>query len=366
LPLWATYGVDRRNGGFHEKLDFALEPVEEMRRARLVSRQIYSFAIGHEMGWTGPAEELVRHGLDFLIAHLIRADGTVIAACSADGSLINDQYDPCDYAFVLLALATAARKLADRDALLDLATRIRARLIAGWAHPRIGFEEASPRKLPLKANPHMHLFEAFLAWAELVGPIDPSWQAAANAMAELALDKLIHPRTGALPEGFDGDWNPMPDARGLLIEPGHQFEWSWLLGRWALATGRQDGFERSRRLALIGEAQGIDLARGVAVNALDERFEIRDPDAKLWPQAERIKAWYALGTHPMNSPSDQTEALSRLKPAVAGLERYLVDAPAGLWHENMRVDSSFVVEPVRASSLYHLTCAIHALAEKPL
>jgi mannose/cellobiose epimerase-like protein (N-acyl-D-glucosamine 2-epimerase family) len=366
LPLWATHGVDRDHGGFYEKLDFALEPVEEMRRARLVSRQIYSFATGHELGWTGPAEELVRHGLDFLLAHLIRADGTVIAACSADGRLINDRYDPCDYAFVLLALATAARQLADRDALLDLASRIRGRLIAGWAHPQCGFEEASQRELPLKANPQMHLFEAFLAWAELVGSTDPSWQATADGMAELALDKLINPQTGALPEEFDGDWNPMPDAHGLLIEPGHQFEWSWLLGRWACRTGRQNGFESARRLASIGEVHGIDLARGVAVNALNERFEIRDADAKLWPQAERIKAWRALGTHPMNSSSGRNEAQARLTSTIAGLNRYFVDAPAGLWHENMRPDGSFVVEPVRASSLYHLTCAIHALAEKPL
>jgi mannose/cellobiose epimerase-like protein (N-acyl-D-glucosamine 2-epimerase family) len=53
LPLWAAYGVDRERGGFFERLNFDLTPIEELRRARLVARQIYCFATGHALGWGG-------------------------------------------------------------------------------------------------------------------------------------------------------------------------------------------------------------------------------------------------------------------------------------------------------------------------
>ena len=201
LPLWADKGVDRAQGGFYERLNRDLTPYEEPRRARLVSRQIYCFAAGHDMGWDGAAAELVAHGLDFLTTRLLADDGTVIMAVSIDGSMTKTDYDPYDYAFVLFALAAAAKSLAGREDLHALAQKVRDRLIANWKHPVIGFTEA----LPLKSNPHMHLLEAFLAWAELVGDEDSKWQTLADEMVELARTRLIDPATGALTEFFTAD-----------------------------------------------------------------------------------------------------------------------------------------------------------------
>ena len=144
LPLWATYGVDRQNGGFYERLNRDLTPFEEPRRARLVSRQIYCFAMGHELGWDGPAGELVAHGLAFLNNHLVKPNGEVLMAVSPDGTVINQGYDPYDYAFVLLGLAAAARKLGDREALHNLALRVLEYLVKERSHAQIGFYEPPP------------------------------------------------------------------------------------------------------------------------------------------------------------------------------------------------------------------------------
>ncbi|MBN9000495.1 MAG: AGE family epimerase/isomerase, partial [Rhizobiales bacterium] len=167
-------------------------------------------------------------------------------------------------------------------------------LVAGYAHPLAGFEEAAPRTLPLKANPHMHLFETFLAWDAVTGATEPSWRAHADRLAELALSRLILPDTGALPEFFDGDWRPLPDARGLQIEPGHQFEWSWLLLEWLGARRDAKAFAAAVRLAEIGETHGICPDRGVAFGAIDGHLRQRDAEAKLWPQTERLKVWHVL------------------------------------------------------------------------
>ncbi len=353
LPLWADKGVDRAQGGFYERLNRDLTPYEEPRRARLVSRQIYCFAAGKALGWTGSADELIAHGLDFLVNRLLTDDGTVIMAVSIDGSMTKTDYDPYDYAFVLFALAAAAEALHDNRDLHALAQAVRDRLIANWKHPVIGFTEA----LPLKSNPHMHLLESFLAWAELVGDEDPKWQALADEMVELARTRLIDPKTGALTEVFTADWAPAPDAKGLVVEPGHQLEWAWLLMRWADIKGDKDAFDLAWRLVEIAEIHGIN-AHKVAFNALDEQFQVRDAEAKLWPQTERLKALHTLTFHPMATAEQKAFAQGRMAEAVAGLEVYFLKEPAGLWQEVMRADGTLDDQPTRASSLYHITCAI--------
>jgi mannose/cellobiose epimerase-like protein (N-acyl-D-glucosamine 2-epimerase family) len=361
LPFWAGRGVDRRRGGFFEKIDRDGRPMECMRRARLVSRQIYCFATAHALGWGGAAPEIVEHGLDFLLRHLVMADGTVCSAVSADGEEVDGSYDPYDYAFVLFGLAAAARVLAPSDYLATIAGKIRGRLVDSWKHPELGFEQGRPRTLPLRANPHMHLLEAFLSWEELGRGNDPLWGELANEIVELAVHRLIAADTGALPEHFDGDWRPLPDARGLLVEPGHQFEWAWLLARWAAARSDERVFAAAVRLAELGEAHGTDEKRGVAINELDGNLHVRDSSAKLWPQAERVKAWRLLAGHSMSSAPQAERAERLLTPAIAGLQRYL-DGSSGMWRESMNESGTFDVEPVKASSLYHLTSAIEALA----
>jgi mannose/cellobiose epimerase-like protein (N-acyl-D-glucosamine 2-epimerase family) len=359
LPLWAAYGVDWERGGFFERLNHDLTPFEELRRARLVARQIYCFATGHALGWKGPAKALVEHGLAFLSERLLTPGGTVIQAVSIDGSITKTEYDPYDYAFIMLALATAARELGDRSILHGLAQSVRDQLIAGWSHPLTGFTEP----LPLKSNPHMHLLEAFLAWTELAGSEDPLWQDLAEQMVNLCRTRLIIPQTGALPEFFDADWQPKPDSEGLLlIEPGHQFEWAWLLMRWATLKGDAQVFALAWRLVEIAECHGIDTNRKVVVNALNEHFKVVDAEAKLWPQTERIKALHTLTHHRAAAKPQQAFARRKLPEAIAGLQAYFLSNPAGLWQETMREDGSFAPQPTRASSLYHITCAIATLA----
>ena len=51
---------------------------------------------------------------------------------------------------------------------------------------------------PLFANPNMHLFESFQAWAAVSE--DPSWARLADAQGDLALNRLVDPATGVLAE----------------------------------------------------------------------------------------------------------------------------------------------------------------------
>ena len=148
----------------------------------------------------------------------------------------------------------------------------------------------APGALPQRANPHMHLLEAALAWIAIDD--DPAWRRLADGIAALCLEKFIDPASGALREFFAADWSPAPGVEGRICEPGHHYEWAFLLDRWARLTSRKTP-EAVPRVIAFADAHGLDARRGVVVNAVLADGSIHDPVARLWAQAERIRAYLA-------------------------------------------------------------------------
>ena len=105
-----------------------------------------------------------------------------------------------------------------------------------FAHPAGGFREDRDGRLTLRANPHMHLLEAALAWLA-IDP-NPIWRDLADEIVALCLDRFIDRDTAALREFFASDWTPIRGTPGEVLEPGHHYEWAFLLDRWAKLTGR--------------------------------------------------------------------------------------------------------------------------------
>ncbi len=362
LPLWWTVGTDHTGGGFFEKIDRTGRPVEEPRRTRVVGRQIYVFATAQAMGWAGPADQAMAHGIRFFGRCCLAPDGTVVSTSRTDGTTLNARFDLYDHAFALFGLAAAHGVM--RDAELEaMAIRMLARLREGWRHPEAGFEESVPRSLPLKANPHMHIFEASLAWLD-AKPVASAamWGQLADEIGELCLRRFIDPASGALRELYDGNWQPMPGELGRIVEPGHLFEWAWLLLRWGRLRDNEAALVTGRRLVEIGESHGVDPCRGVAFNELWDDLTPKDHGARLWPQTERIKAWLAMARN-AKDPEQVTHALNKVTLAAQGFAPYLAKDVPGTWHERMREDGSFLDEPSPASSLYHITCAIAELCQ---
>lgn len=341
LPLWWTVGADHAGWGFQEKIDLDGRPVEAPRRARVQARQAYVYAMAGALGWPGPWREAAGRGLDGLAGRYRRPDGLYRALVGAGGEALDETAMLYDQAFVLLALATAraVRPTAEAEALALLqATETHLR------HPAGGFREAGEH--PFQANAHMHLLEACLAWME--AGVDGRFQAVAVEIVELALARFIDPQGGFLREFFAADWTPAPGEAGEIVEPGHQFEWAWLLERWAQRTGDARTSAAARRLYAAGR-RGIDPVRGVAIDELTPALSVRSASARLWPQTERLKAALILGDEP------------QAKAAAAGLWTYLDVETPGVWRDKYRPDGTFVEEPAPASSLYHIVAAIAEL-----
>jgi mannose-1-phosphate guanylyltransferase/mannose-6-phosphate isomerase len=347
LPLWLGVGIDHDRGGYIESLTVTGDRWVSPRRGRVQGRQIYVFATAAELGWVGPGPWAARQGLEFSRRHFERPDGLYRSLVSIDGAALNDEAAIYDQAFALLAMATLQRlgMAADDDLRADTG-RIRAAL-GGLRHPSGGFREIGA--YPFQSNCHMHLLEAAMACLEAG---DASWTPLADEIAEMALSTFIDAKGGFLREFFDADWKPAPGDDGRRVEPGHQFEWAWLMARWGKLRNRDDALLAARRLFDHGK-RGVD-ARGVACNALWDDLTIWDAEARLWPQTEYLKASLILG--------QEADALA----AANGLRLYLQTPVSGVWYDKLRPDGTFIDEPAPASSFYHIICAVRELANHQL
>ena len=358
LPYWASNGVDFETGGFVEQILPDGTPVLDVRRARLVARQIYAFHTAHRLGWRGDGVGLVQHGLEALLNNHISSDGVVIPRYLPATRAGEGDFDLYDQAFALFGLSYAARIFRKAE-FESLALRLLKLMKETWSLSGGGFGETIPPRPPLKANPHMHLFEAAQAWMEISDAEE--WRILASEIADLCLKHFIAPSTGALHEFFDLDWRIDSDTEIDVVEPGHQAEWAWLLIRWFRATGDCRYLEAARRLFSIAETAGVHRSRGRLVNELDAQLKYKTTLMRLWPQTERIKA-ITIFIEEHESAADCIDLEMRLDEAVASLMDYFAHPIAGAWWVHLDDADTPVQEPARASSLYHIMGAASELA----
>ena len=364
LPIWWALGADRDGGGFREALDLAGRPAEPFRRLRVQGRMVYAYALSAALGWRGPWRQAIDHALERLDTTYRRPDDLYRTLASVDGASLEEAALLYDQAFVLIALAAAARAMPERRRALEVrALALLEAVLEAFHHPAGGFAEREHDRSPARygleqegafqCNAQMHLFEAALGWRQ-VGE-DARWAGVADEIGGLCCDRFVDPVTGALTELFDADWRPAAGEAGRVLDPGHHFEWAWLLEQWSWISGRPEGADAARRLFEAGE-RGVDPARGAVMDCLNADFSPRERTARLWPQTERLKAAHLLARRA--GPDRREIYLAAAREAAGALARYLDVPLPGLWRDRMDADGGFVEGPAPGSSLYHLVAAI--------
>jgi len=349
-PRWARNGVES-NGAFFESLGPDGRGIPDPRRARVQPRQVFAFAQAPALGWRGDARGIVRRGIDYFTAHYRRGDGLYRTLVDADGAPLDERAVLYDQAFALLGFAAAAAALDARDEFearaLDLRGAIERLMDAGDG----SFCSDLGRSDLRESNPHMHLLEACLAWVGVGG--DASWSDWVRSLVELACARFIRKDSGALGEQFTPAWQPAPGIGGRTIEPGHQFEWAWLLLR-SEGICRMPLRQTALQLLNFGEQFGVH--RGVVVNQLLDDCTVADADARFWPQTERLKASLLAA-----SRTQETRYWSMAHAAAVSFLPYLETAVPGLWFDVQRPSGETTGAAVPASTFYHLVGAIMAL-----
>jgi mannose-1-phosphate guanylyltransferase/mannose-6-phosphate isomerase len=352
LPLWSTAGVDRQYGGFYEALTFQGQPVIRDKRMRTMARQIYAFSIAGQMGWQGPASELVAHGLSFVEEKGRNKSGGWAKSFRPDGSVADASEDLYDHACLLLAFAHAHRIGNPRALALGEETfsHIEARF-ADLDHG--GYRETPGGLLPRRSNPHMHLLEAYLAWFDVTG--ERQWLDRCAPTVDLFVSRFFDADTWTIGEYFNEDWSQYEGEKGGWTEPGHHFEWAWLLIGFAKATGQPKLIKHARKLYASAIANGLNRATGLAYDAVSKDGFPLVRTSRSWPQTEALKAAIALDE--TGGPDMKPEIEAR----VGRLFRWHIEsAPEGMWIDLIDENGRSKAKDVPASIFYHLVCALTA------
>ncbi len=354
IPNWVERAVVPGQPGYLEYLTPSGEPDWRKTRTTLVTaRLVYVFSLSHFLQPSDAALAAARHGLNFLLHRCRGSDGLFRHAVDPSGQIIDARTDLYDLAFVLFALAWFSRATGDAS-VLEIASETMDFIDAGLAHPEGGFAEDTIGTLPRRQNPHMHLLEAFHALAEASG--DSRWLQAASRIVSLLRERLYDRETGSLGEFFTDDWAPAEGVKGGLREPGHHFEWTWLLYHHARLTGDTGIQAIADRLYAFGLSYGLrEIPDGlpVVVDEVDRSGRLLSGTHLLWPQTEAIKAFAAR----VEFLADQ-DAGRRLDTHLQLVFRHYVKAESGLWFNQLSPSGQPVETALPTRVLYHLAMAI--------
>lgn len=350
LPRWSTSGFDQKHGGFFDALRFDGSPVETLpKRMRVQARQAFSFCFAAKHGWAGDALSLADRTFEFLFANYWHDEGGFIFTVARDGTPHDTRRDSYEQAFALLALAAAYELKADTQ-YLDWTAQILGFLDELADSTFGGFQESASGGLPRRQNPHMHLLEAFLALYEATG--DKAYLARAEKIFTLFQTSFFDATSGTLGEYFDENWQPAQNHLGETVEPGHHFEWVWLLEKLQRHTDAPVS-EAQDALMDFATSHGVDGATHLVFDELSRNGQIRLDTKRLWPQTEHIKALMSFYRR-----TQDKAYLHKAGDVADALNRHYFDVGSGLWRDKLEADNSSGDEMSPASSLYHIILAL--------
>jgi mannose-6-phosphate isomerase len=357
LPAWEKR-VRHPDGGYADGL--TLEGVADWQAPRtllLQARLAYTFAAAsvgdHGNAW---ALDAARRALSLITEAFPSRDGGFVKAIASSGGPPGDPTrDFYDHTFILLAAATLHRVTGEaaHRALLDQVFHF---LEIRLAHPAGGFRETvEPLGTPRRQNPHMHLLEGLLAAYDATG--EAIWLARARSIVDLFLHAFFEPATGTLIEFLTEDLRALPDERGRWREPGHHFEWVWLLLDYHHKAGDERVINPALRLFETGHLYGLRrFSEGVAViEAMRSDGTVLSLNQLLWPQTEYVKAQVARDMY-LGVSGARDEAGAHLRR----LRNTHFQTGGVLWANSLDPDGVALSSFVPARVLYHLAFAVAA------
>lgn len=351
FSLWSREGV-LPNGLFREALDITHRPVEsETVRVRVQGRQTYVFCEARRMGWDdGRADRLIGQGVQALAGPALREDELPGRTILVDGKMLKDaDADLYDTAFALFGLAEAART-GHEDALEAARTILGAVDRNLKDETRGGYTEMLPAPDQRLQNPHMHMLEAYLA-LHTANP-DGGHLDRADALIDLFTTRMFDDETGTIAEVFMPDWSKPAAPSAKYVEPGHQFEWVWLL--WRHAQLREGNLHPAMTKLYSAALRTLDADGRVFAKATPQG-EIVDGSRRTWMQCEALKAHLVMLTLDADEYCDEraVQCFDVL------MDEYLT--PEGGWIDAYHADGQVAADQMPASTGYHVVLAFAEL-----
>jgi len=346
VPLWLGPGWNAELALPYEALDSEHRPLPPQRyRAMACARQLYLFStlIGQVPGAEERAAALFRS----LQRHFHDAEhGGWFYSIDPQGAPLDQRKDLYTHAFILFACAHYWGKVREPlvESVLNAALEVVAQRFAtgdGLYEATLERDWSSLASGPLQ-NPLMHLAEAFLATLSVRE--DLAVQQALTELCTAMHQHFVDPQFSVLmekPLGSVDNW----------YEPGHQFEWYFLLASSPLLQGSVLHAALERAFTFT-EQLGVDQQTGAVRAMLDLGPEggTRDGTQRIWAQAEYLRA-LTLRPHSEAALLQQLQALQ---------QRSL---HAGGWYECRDEHGEVSRKDMPSTTPYHLATCYRGLAE---
>ena len=339
VPLWQGPGWNAELALPFEALDGEHRPMPVQRyRAMACARQLYLFSSRIEKpGAAERAAALFRS----LQRHFHDAEhGGWFYSIDAEGRPLDRRKDLYTHAFIVFACAHYWGKV--REGLVESALNAALDIVAERFARDDGLYEASLDEDwselgigPLQ-NPQMHLAEAFLQTLA-VREDEPTHQALLR-LCDALQAHFIDPTHGLMLE------KPR-EAVDNWFEPGHQFEWFYLLDT---STLLRDTPLHASIVRAFEYAEHCGVKDSAVLAMLDVEGKVLDPTQRIWAQAEYLRA-LAL------RPGRETKVVAQLQ---ALEEQFLHESG---WHECRDGNGAVSRHDMPSTTPYHLATCLEGL-----
>ncbi|MCT6878862.1 MAG: AGE family epimerase/isomerase [Commensalibacter sp.] len=347
FPLWGSIGCDGTEKhpscwGAHEQLTLDGKPdLTGYKRMRVQARQLYAFTQASFMGWS--KGNAIAESIYHFMQNGQQGEGWWARRLTREGKILDPTADLYDLAFIIFSFAWYGRLTGDPKPIHQARQTIRW-IQQYMAFPKGGFKNTLPlEKGYRQQNPHMHLLEATLALYETTG----SEQDLVFVQQLIALFKnyFFDLQRGNLGEYFTENWQSPPGKAGDEIEPGHQYEWIWLLAEYNRLVGGH-AMSEAIRMYEFNRRFAVDKITGLVFNKVKRDGSFMGKSVRLWVQTEAIRA---------TSLMDDEKSYNHLAQIIYNLlYRFFALCPSGTWRDQFNDRLQFCDNKIPTSSFYHI------------
>lgn len=344
LNNWSIHGIDKDLGFSYESMTHDWQR-NHLGRVRLLTqcRQLFTFSHAVQMTQKPEWQNKLAPLFDFILEHYF-VENRWIFSLNDDLSVKDTQSDAYALAFILLSFSHYYQVSGDERA-IDMMEKTHHFLSDNMQADAGGFYEAYPvdESQIRRQNPHMHLLEGYIAAYQATK--NTLYKEQIQRLLNLALEHFYDKKTKTLREFFTNDWQADPET-GNQVEPGHHFEWVWLLYQANNICPNPEYTDLAQNLWLIATRHGMAKNGGIYNQIDGNDYSPIDEEKRIWPITEYLKAITSI-------PIGKEEKMLRIEDALHFIENhYFLDN--GRWNEYLDKDNQPKDFPLPGSTSYHI------------
>jgi len=275
-------------------------------------------------------------------------------ALGVDGRPSKTTRDLYAHAFILYAYAWTYHLSRDKNLLKTVNETIKE-IESIFYGENGGLIDRFPEKNNIhRQNPYMHLLEAYLSLFEVTK--DQFYLDKVQSLIFLVQSKFINSRFGILMEFLASDWTPCEKFGYNAVEPGHLFEWSWLLNEVIRLNPTElhnkNLHTMAEHLFTMGMKYGI--INDIVCDGITDNGTITHKSTRIWPQTELIRILACRSKVLTKNSKNIAEACLLNTMTHNFFSSYAPNFLQGGWFDRRNENGEVTVDHMPASSLYHI------------